>query len=63
VYAQSGVPASLAGGKKYFGSPVQEAAVKMKELVWIKRIPELWEKLKLFQKPILPLRRTPNTRL
>jgi UDP-3-O-[3-hydroxymyristoyl] glucosamine N-acyltransferase len=45
VYAQSGVPASLAGGKKYFGSPVQEASVKMKELVWIKRIPELWEKL------------------
>lgn len=45
VYAQSGVPASLAGGKKYFGSPVQEAAVKMKELVWIKRIPELWQKL------------------
>jgi UDP-3-O-[3-hydroxymyristoyl] glucosamine N-acyltransferase len=45
VYAQSGVPASLEGGKKYFGSPVQEAAVKMKELVWIKRIPELWQKL------------------
>ncbi|RYD92978.1 MAG: UDP-3-O-(3-hydroxymyristoyl)glucosamine N-acyltransferase [Sphingobacteriales bacterium] len=45
VYAQSGVPASIAGGKKYFGSPVQEAAVKMKELVWIKRIPELWQKV------------------
>ena len=45
VYAQSGVPASIEGGKKYFGSPVQEAAVKMKELVWIKRIPELWQKL------------------
>ncbi|MDB5195725.1 MAG: UDP-3-O-(3-hydroxymyristoyl) glucosamine N-acyltransferase [Flaviaesturariibacter sp.] len=45
VYAQSGVPASLEGGKKYFGSPVQEAAVKMKELVWIKRIPELWQKI------------------
>lgn len=45
VYAQSGVPASLDGGKKYFGSPVQEAAAKMKELVWIKRIPELWQKL------------------
>lgn len=44
VYAQSGVPASLEGGKKYFGSPVQEASVKMKELVWIKRIPELWKK-------------------
>lgn len=45
VYAQSGVPASLDGGKKYFGSPVQEAAVKMKEIVWIKRIPELWKKV------------------
>lgn len=45
VYAQSGVPATLEGGKKYFGSPVQEASVKMKELVWIKRIPELWQKL------------------
>jgi UDP-3-O-[3-hydroxymyristoyl] glucosamine N-acyltransferase len=45
VYAQSGVPATLEGGKKYFGSPVQEAALKMKELVWIKRIPELWQKL------------------
>jgi UDP-3-O-[3-hydroxymyristoyl] glucosamine N-acyltransferase len=46
VYAQSGVPASIEGGKKYFGSPVQEASVKMKELVWIKRIPQLWEKLR-----------------
>lgn len=45
VYAQSGVPGNLEGGKKYFGSPVQEASVKMKELVWIKRIPELWQKL------------------
>ncbi|MBD0351875.1 MAG: UDP-3-O-(3-hydroxymyristoyl)glucosamine N-acyltransferase [Flavisolibacter sp.] len=45
VYAQSGVPASIEGGKKYFGSPVQEAALKMKELVWIKRIPELWQKV------------------
>jgi UDP-3-O-[3-hydroxymyristoyl] glucosamine N-acyltransferase len=45
VYAQSGVPATLEGGKKYFGSPVQEAAVKMKEIVWIKRIPELWKKI------------------
>ncbi|RYY96684.1 MAG: UDP-3-O-(3-hydroxymyristoyl)glucosamine N-acyltransferase [Chitinophagaceae bacterium] len=45
VYAQSGVPASIGGGKKYFGSPVQEASVKMKELVWIKRIPELWQRM------------------
>jgi UDP-3-O-[3-hydroxymyristoyl] glucosamine N-acyltransferase len=51
VYAQSGVPATLEGGKKYFGSPVQEASVKMKELVWIKRIPELWEKIAGSKKP------------
>ena len=45
LYAQSGVPASLKPGKNYFGSPAMEAKEKMKELVWIKRIPELWEKL------------------
>jgi len=45
VYAQSGIAASIEGRKKYFGSPVQEAAVKMKEIVWIKRIPELWQKM------------------
>ncbi len=45
VYAQSGVPASLPGGRKYFGSPAEDALTKKKELVWIKRIPALWEKL------------------
>jgi UDP-3-O-[3-hydroxymyristoyl] glucosamine N-acyltransferase len=45
VYAQSGVPASIEGGKIYFGSPVEDAKTKMKELNWIKRIPEIWEKL------------------
>ncbi|HET9429908.1 MAG TPA: UDP-3-O-(3-hydroxymyristoyl)glucosamine N-acyltransferase, partial [Chitinophagaceae bacterium] len=45
VYAQSGVKDSIAGGKVYFGSPVEEAREKMKELVWIKRIPALWEKV------------------
>ncbi|PZF73070.1 UDP-3-O-(3-hydroxymyristoyl)glucosamine N-acyltransferase [Taibaiella soli] len=45
VYAQSGVPASLEGGKIYFGSPVEEAREKMKELNWIKRIPQLWDKV------------------
>ncbi len=45
VYAQSGVPASLPADKVFFGSPVEEASKKMKELVWIKRIPEIWEKL------------------
>jgi UDP-3-O-[3-hydroxymyristoyl] glucosamine N-acyltransferase len=46
VLAQSGIPASLEGGKTYFGYPAIEAPVKMKEIVWIKRIPELWEKVK-----------------
>ena len=45
VYAQSGVKDSIAGGKVYFGSPVEEAREKMKEFVWIKRIPQLWEKV------------------
>ena len=45
VYAQSGVKDSIAGGKVYFGSPVEEAKEKMKEFVWIKRIPLLWEKV------------------
>jgi UDP-3-O-[3-hydroxymyristoyl] glucosamine N-acyltransferase len=45
VYAQSGVKDSIAGGKVYFGSPVEDAREKMKELVWIKRIPKLWEKV------------------
>jgi len=45
VYAQSGVKDSIAGNKVYFGSPVEDAKEKMKELVWIKRIPELWKKV------------------
>lgn len=45
VYAQSGVPSSLEGSNTYFGSPATDAKEKMKELVWIKRIPEMWEKL------------------
>ena len=45
VYAQSGVPATIEGGKKYFGSPVEDSMTKKKELVWMKRIPVLWEKV------------------
>jgi len=45
VYAQSGVPSSIEGGKVYFGSPVEDAKSKMKELSWVKRIPEMWQKL------------------
>ena len=51
VYAQSGVKDSIAGGKVYFGSPVEDAKEKMKELIWIKRIPQLWEKVMKTPKP------------
>jgi UDP-3-O-[3-hydroxymyristoyl] glucosamine N-acyltransferase len=50
VLAQSGVPASLGGGKTYFGYPAEDAGVKKREIVWIKRIPERWEKLKSMEK-------------
>lgn len=46
VLAQSGVPKSLEGGKIYFGSPVQEARVKMRELALIKQLPEIIVMLK-----------------
>jgi UDP-3-O-[3-hydroxymyristoyl] glucosamine N-acyltransferase len=45
VLAQSGVPGSLEEGKIYFGSPAEEASQKKRELVWVKRIPELWKKV------------------
>lgn len=46
VLAKSGVGKSLPGGNVWFGIPVQDAKDKMEELVWVKRIPELWDKMK-----------------
>ncbi|MFI5155046.1 MAG: UDP-3-O-(3-hydroxymyristoyl)glucosamine N-acyltransferase [Chitinophagales bacterium] len=45
LLAQSGAPASLEANKIYFGSPAEEAGIKKRELVWVKRIPELWKKV------------------
>ncbi len=45
ILGQSGVGTTLKGDTVYFGSPVEEAGVKKRELVWTKRIPEMWEKL------------------
>lgn len=45
VLAQSGVPSSLKGNKVYMGFPAEEASIKRREYVWIKRIPELWKKM------------------
>ena len=41
----TGVTTSLAGNKTYWGTPTEEASVKRRELVWIRRIPEIWKKV------------------
>ena len=46
VLGQSGIGKSLEPNKTYFGSPTQDARIKMKELALIKRLPEVFEKLK-----------------
>lgn len=46
VNGQSGVASTVEGGRTYFGTPVEDAKEKMKELVWVKRIPEMWERVK-----------------
>lgn len=50
LMAQSGVPGSLEGGKSYFGSPALDAKTKMRELAWVKRIPEMWDKISKLNK-------------
>ena len=45
VLAQSGVGMDVEDGKVLFGSPADDAMSKKKELVWVKRIPELWKKV------------------
>lgn len=45
LLGRTGVSHSLAGNKTYWGAPAQEAGIARRELVWIKRIPELWEKV------------------
>lgn len=45
LLAMTGVSVNLEGGKTYWGAPAEEAGVKKRELVWIKRIPQLWDKV------------------
>ena len=45
IMAQSGVPGDVEGGKAYWGSPITLAKEKMRELVWVKRLPELWDRV------------------
>lgn len=46
VMGQGGVTSSIEGNKTYWGTPIQEFYSKRKELVMIKRLPEIWEKLR-----------------
>lgn len=46
VLGQSGLAKSLEGGITYFGSPVQEARAKMKELALLKQLPEIVRELR-----------------
>jgi len=46
ILAQTGVSKSLPGGKVYFGSPAEESREKLKQIAYVKRIPEILEKLK-----------------
>ncbi len=45
LLGRAGVVGSLEGNKVYMGFPAEEAGIKRRELVWIKRIPELWKKM------------------
>jgi UDP-3-O-[3-hydroxymyristoyl] glucosamine N-acyltransferase len=46
VMGQSGVVGTLDGDKIYWGTPAEDFNGKRRERVWIKRIPEIWEKVK-----------------
>ncbi len=46
IYAQSGLGHSTKENKTYFGSPASEARKRFKEMAYIRKIPEILEKLK-----------------
>ena len=52
VLGAAAVAFDLEGNKTYWGIPAREASTVKRELVWIKRIPELWEKMT--EKNIVP---------
>lgn len=45
VLAQTGISKSIEGGKTYFGSPVEEARKKLKQLADVKKIPSILKRL------------------
>ena len=45
VMGQSGVVGNMAGNAVYWGTPAINFSEKKREMVWVKRIPELWKKM------------------
>jgi UDP-3-O-[3-hydroxymyristoyl] glucosamine N-acyltransferase len=45
IMGQTGVTKSVAGGKSYFGTPIEESREKLKQLAYIKKIPEIIKKM------------------
>lgn len=46
MLATSGTDKSLEGGKVYFGAPAQEARKAWQQLALIRKLPEIWEKVR-----------------
>lgn len=46
ILGQTGVTKSVEGGKSYFGTPIEESRVKLKELAYVKQIPSILNELK-----------------
>jgi UDP-3-O-[3-hydroxymyristoyl] glucosamine N-acyltransferase len=46
VLGQTGVSKSIEGGKTYYGTPIDESREKFKQFAYIKKIPELLNKMK-----------------
>ncbi len=45
LLGRTGVGGNLEGNKTYWGAPAQEASLVKREMIWVKRIPQLWEKV------------------
>jgi len=45
VLGQTGITKSIEGNKTYFGTPIEESREKLKQLAYIKQIPEILKKL------------------
>lgn len=45
LLGKTGVVKDIEGNTTYWGTPATEAGIARRELVWIKRIPELWDRV------------------